>query len=161
MIIEENSFLCCDEEAFPLKSQLPIKSTVTVYTEKDSHTAILGHWGRAPENDIAVQLSLDVDGEIFMATSERGFFFALQKLRKQLEAEGKLLAIMGSCRNVYPSPMMSDMGDGIFAYRLTPKRQALRKDVVNIFDPCERNQISTVAEQDAFYTNWLKSLGDN
>lgn len=158
---EANSFLWYDEEDVHMKELLPKKSTITVYTESGPQQALLSRWSEAHENEDTVQLSLDVDGKNFTATSERGFFFALQNLRIDLETKGIKLAILGCCRNIYPSPMMSSMGDGTLAYRLTPAQQALRKDVVNIFDPCEVDMIATVAEQNAFYESWLKGLRES
>ena len=86
------------------------------------------------------------------------FFDALIALRQTLEREGIFLLIYGASRNVWPSSMSRNMGAGTQAYRMEKGRQALRDDLVNIFetgpdiDPC------TIAEQEKYKDEWLVSL---
>ncbi len=136
----------------------PIIEQVTVFSDAMSTQALLKRWTEAPENEDAVKLSTEVNGLVYSTTSEDGFFDVLINIRNQLRDDGLKIAILGAGRNVYPSPMIARMGDGDLAYFLTMKKQALREDLVSIFTPCERDLIVSVAEQEAFYASWLKSL---
>ena len=54
--------------------------------------------------------------------------------------------------------MARNMGSGLLAYRLTPGRQALTKDLVGIFDTGHDVIPATVANQKEHYNDWIRSL---
>ena len=85
------------------------------------------------------------------------YFTALCRIREELEKQGVSVICNGASKDVYPSPMMRDMGDGDQAYRLKVGVPAKMTDVVNIFEVDKDNFIpSTVLEQEEFYQEWLK-----
>ena len=85
------------------------------------------------------------------------YFTALCRIREELEKQGVTVICNGASKDVYPSPMMRDMGDGDQAYRLKIGVPAKMADVVNIFEVDRDNFIpSTVLEQEEFYQEWLK-----
>lgn len=85
-------------------------------------------------------------------------FDALVALRRALEALGYRLRCAGAAVDVYPSGMARSMGDGRKAYRLTPGKPGLTKDLVDIFEVAESDVAATVAEQEAFFQRWVESL---
>lgn len=95
--------------------------------------------------------------DMTLSSEDENYFFALIKLRKELEPKGIKLLCLGCARNVYPSPMILDMGDAIRAYKLTLGKQAKMSDLVCIFDQCEPEDYATIEEQKAFYKAWVKS----
>lgn len=99
-----------------------------------------------------------ISGEMHYETAAENYFYALRELRKILEPLGIKLLCKGCARNVYPSPMILDMGCAIKAYEMTLGKRALIKDLVYIFDPCKPEDYATIAEQDAFYDEWISSL---
>jgi hypothetical protein len=64
----------------------------------------------------------------------------------------------GAKRNVYPSRMSSQMANGLLAYELELGEQALKKDIVNIFDHDEIDIVGSSEDQAAFFKKWLESL---
>lgn len=84
-------------------------------------------------------------------------FSALQELRGQLGCRGWNALCQGSRRNVYPSRALRQSGT-TKAYKLTLGRPTTREDLVELFDPCEKEEVSTVEEQEAFNVEWLSSL---
>ena len=88
------------------------------------------------------------------------FWDALIKLRLQLEKENILIKCFGSCENVYPSAMALDMGNGQLAYKMKLKEPIKSKNaLVDIFAYDDSIIPVTVAVQEAFYNDWIKSLG--
>ncbi len=90
--------------------------------------------------------------------SKRDFFEALRQLRLDLEKSGALLCCFGASENVYPSGMQRDMGPAVGAYKMTLGAQALRRDIVNIFEADETVIPSTVEQQERFRERWFNSL---
>ena len=86
------------------------------------------------------------------------YFAAFCKIRLQLEPERLKPFCYGASLNVYPSGMARNMGSGLLAYRLTPGRQALTKDLVGIFDTGHDVIPATVANQKEHYNDWIRSL---
>lgn len=81
-------------------------------------------------------------------------FFALVKIRKELEELGIKILCNGSRIDVYPSSMgmMSLKG-----YELRIGEPATR--LLNIFEPADDiNKIATVDEQKLYFENWIKDL---
>jgi hypothetical protein len=104
-------------------------------------------------------VEIECDQKIVRGESDRGFFDALCNARLVLESEGVLLCCNGASEEVYPSPMIESMGPAILAYRTTIGRQALRKDLVNIFDSDNSAKPASVEQQRLFHQKWLESLG--
>jgi hypothetical protein len=83
-----------------------------------------------------------------------------QILHKKLDDLGVKLLCNGFRRDVRPSRMSLDMGDGIIAYKHRLGVRPTAKDKVNIFDPTDDiDWLGTVKEQEDFYREWLQSIG--
>jgi hypothetical protein len=89
---------------------------------------------------------------------EDDFFAALCTIRKQLESVELQPLCYGASRNVFPSRMSRDMGGGLKAYQLKRGNHAQMKDLVFIFDSGPDIDPASVAEQEAYYNQWLESL---
>jgi hypothetical protein len=114
-------------------------------------------WEINPENSENVKLQLKFNERVLESSSEN-FFFALQVIRRDLEQEGMLLYCYGASRNVYPSPMILDMGPAEKAYKLELGRNASTADLVSIFDTGPDVDPVTVSEQEAFFQKWTSSV---
>lgn len=86
------------------------------------------------------------------------FFDTFCCIRKELTLRGLVAKCYGSSRNVYPSGMCRDMGDGLRAYRLRLGHSAWRADLVNIFDDGPDVDSVSVEVQLDFWRSWLRSL---
>ena len=64
----------------------------------------------------------------------------------------------GAKRNVYPSRMSSQMAGGLLAYELKLGEQALKNNILNIFDHDESDITESPEEQAEFFKKWLGSL---
>ena len=95
--------------------------------------------------------------DMTLSSEDENYFYALTKLRKTLETNDIKLLCQGCAGNVYPSPMILDMGDAIMAYKLTLGKQAKMSDLVCIFEPCTPEDYATIEEQKSFYEAWVKS----
>lgn len=109
------------------------------------------------EEEDQVCLDLAFADQTVSATAET-FFEALTEIRKSLEAMELMPICLGARKDVYPSPMILQMGDGDKAYRLKMGRPALMEHLVSIFDSDPDRSPSSIAEQDSYYREWLKSL---
>ena len=78
----------------------------------------------------------------------------LVRLRRQLEPDGRMVALQGSRRDTYPSGMARDMGAGMKVYVL---RLGLpgRPDLVGTLDDAPPEQMATVDEQRQIFKAWL------
>jgi hypothetical protein len=83
------------------------------------------------------------------------YFEALCQIRLQLEAQQMQLLCYGASKNVYPSGMARDMGQGLRAYKLTIGKHATMADLLDIFATGTDIQPVTVEEQRRFYESWL------
>ena len=83
------------------------------------------------------------------------YFEALCQIRLQLEAQQIQLLCYGASKNVYPSGMARDMGQGLRAYKLIMGKHATMADLVDIFATGTDIQPVTVEEQRRFYETWL------
>ena len=107
-----------------------------------------------------IELVLDYNNKRISKTAD-DYFSALSLIRRELETQGIILICNGASKDVFPSPMIRDMGDGDQAYRLKIGFPAKMADVVNIFDVDKDNFIaSTVDEQENHYKDWLDSKKD-
>jgi hypothetical protein len=87
------------------------------------------------------------------------FFDAFCRVREALAAHGLVPLCYGASRNVYPSNMARDMGDGLKAYRMRPGCPAAREDLVAIFNEGPGVEPASVEEQRECWKAWLRSLG--
>jgi hypothetical protein len=85
-------------------------------------------------------------------------FEALVRIRAQLEPQGWLIAVQGSCRDAYPSAMQRDMAGGLNVYVVRPGEPARLDNVVEILAEAEPDRLATVAAQRAFIEEWSRSL---
>lgn len=86
------------------------------------------------------------------------FFDAFCCIRKQLEPMGLLPHCYAAHRCAYPSGMSRSMGEGIKLYRLTLHKQALKNDLIHMFESDDNVEPATVADQRAFFNYWISSL---
>ena len=117
-------------------------------------------WLSEADFEAAYTIKCSLGGGNLISNSRDGYFDALLKLRIELEQVGMLISCFGASVDVYPSAMQLSMGGARLAYRLTLGRQALRENIVDIFESDASIIPSTVADQREFYNEWLESLGD-
>lgn len=92
--------------------------------------------------------------DLVLETKDNYPFFALVKLRLQLESKHIKFICNGNRIDVYPS---GSSAIGFMAYELIDKQPATK--LVNIFEPTsEINKICTVEDQKQYWENWIKSL---
>lgn len=94
----------------------------------------------------------------YLEGEAENFFYALIELRKKLEMHNIKLLCKGCSRHVYPSAMILSMGDAVLAYELTLGKQALQKDLVNIFEPCKCDEYASIEEQYEYFEKWVASI---
>lgn len=111
------------------------------------------------DNNEHVKLELHYCTRI-IGCSEENYFDALTKLRGRLEQDGIQILCKGASRNVYPSAMQLNMGTGRSAYILTMHKQAMQRDVVDIFEPSNINECVSVDEQEQYFNLWTESFGE-
>jgi len=99
-------------------------------------------------------LSLEFPGKRLAATKS-DYFEALCAIRRELEQDGITPNCYGACRDCYPSGMGRDMGLGLRIYRLEIGRPAGIKDLVSLFAAGPEMDLTTVAEQERFWREWL------
>jgi len=85
---------------------------------------------------------------------------ALVCLRYSLEEKECKLLCNGSRKDVIVSGMSRQMGGGRKAYVVRLGCQALKEDMVDIFDYAEPQYVGTVSQQKEFYNEWVLSLGN-
>ena len=110
------------------------------------------------EIEVGVRTTLSISNGIVVQGDD--VFDALQLLRRELANNGWQLLCQGSRQDVYPSRALRQSGT-TKAYKSTLGRACTRADLVDLFDPCTKEVVSTVEEQDEFNRRWLSSLGEN
>jgi hypothetical protein len=95
--------------------------------------------------------ALEVEGEA------SDFFDAFCRVRERLEPLGLKPLCYGASRNVFPSSMARDMGEGLKAYKMRLGQPATV--LVSIFAEGPDVEPASVATQHAFWGAWLRSLG--
>ena len=106
------------------------------------------------ENEI--NLKIEIETTIYFSKSDN-IFDSVVELRKKLELNNIYLLCNASVINVYPSGMQKEFG-GTKAYKLQMGKQAILKDVVDIFDYDNGLKIGSVKEQEEFFESWIESL---
>ena len=127
------------------------KLSVSCLINGDVYNAVL-----ELQEDNNCSIRFTVENNTYSSEAEH-FWGALIKLRKQLEEHDIRLLCQGCCRNVYPSPMILDMGDARKAYKMTLGKHVKMEDLVFIFDPCEPEEYASIKEQAGFYDEWIKT----
>lgn len=84
------------------------------------------------------------------------YFESLATIRRRLAKRNLLPQCYGASRNVWPSGMARDMGQGLAAYKLTMGRPA--EERVHIFDSGPDIDPVDAEEQRAFARAWFRSL---
>lgn len=86
-------------------------------------------------------------------------FENLATLRRTLEPKGLLILCNGARVDAWATAMSRQMGGGTKVYLLRMGEQAVRRALVNTFDPCDGALIGTVDEQKAYFLAWTRSIG--
>ena len=92
----------------------------------------------------------EVDGE------GPDFFEAFCRVREAIESHGLTPLCYGASRNVFPSGMARDMGDGLSAWKLSLRQPTT--EPVDIFAEGADVEPVSVATQREFWEAWLRSL---
>lgn len=107
-------------------------------------------------NDMGNSIEIIITNDTFHIEAIDEYpFFALAKIRQELESKGYYIIINGSRRNVYPSGMQYN---AFSAYELELGEPAI--NTVNIFDSINSlEEVVTVKEQEEYFCKWVESLG--
>lgn len=152
---------CCPPDSANVKSPMPIRHELSLVGQGESHPAALLQADSEGEFvDPVCRLELQFNGKQFHASGP-DFFEALLCIRRQLEPAGLLVGIYGGSRNVWPSGMSRSMGLGLWAYKMAKGKQALKRDLVDIFATGPDVQPVTIAAQEQFRDEWFASLGQD
>ena len=103
-------------------------------------------------------IELSFNGNAISGTGN-DFFDAFCHIRQQLEPLGLLPQCYAAHLRAFPSGMSRSMGGGVRLYRLTLCKQALIDDLMHLFDADDDVEPASVADQLAFFNNWVGSLG--
>jgi hypothetical protein len=120
---------------------------------KDDETATLTTEDRGDLCHISFQYRDRV-----IEASAPDYFDAFCQIRLQLEPKRLIPFCYGASLNVFPSGMSRSMGTGLSAYRLATGRQALTRDLVNIFESGHDVIPASVANQKEYFDGWIQSL---
>lgn len=104
------------------------------------------------------QIDLPFDGNSITGAGD-DLFEAFCRIREQLEPRGLLPQCYAAHLQAHPSGMSRGMGGGIQLYRLTLGSQARTDDLIHMFENDDDVMPSTVADQRAFFDEWIASLG--
>lgn len=126
----------------------------------DSRSISISIDGELKELDIYYKISppfvfLEIQGVEFSAEADN-LFECFIRLREKLP-KVKFFC-KGAKVNVHPSRMSSQMAAGLMAYELVLGKQALRTDMVNIFDYEDHDLTNDPLLQHDFFKSWIKSL---
>ena len=104
-----------------------------------------------------IELSLDELHDTKFEGSD--LFDCLCSLRSKLDVLGIKMLCNGARIDTYPSPMLQSSG-ARKVYITTLGKQALRENLVNIFDEALPEKIGTVEQQIGYHNKWIESLGE-
>ena len=99
-------------------------------------------------------LETAVDGRTLKAAGE-SYLETFQKLRDRLLAFGYGMKCCGALINAVQSGMMAYTPQ---VYLVTLGQQALKKDIVSIWDSCDIREFPDTAAQKEFTEKWYRSL---
>lgn len=106
-----------------------------------------------------VQLTLSFAGHSYKSHAPT-YFEAMNKIRLILEKDNIYPICYGACENIYPSGTTISTATGRTAYRCTPGRLALNKDIVDIFGTDSFCIPVAVQTQRQFNLKWRESIAD-
>lgn len=114
-------------------------------------------------NEISVVLDDDSDEFIFVLATEKlqikcqhyNYFSAFQTFRDELLSKGYGIKCNGAKINAVQSPMMANTCK---IYLVKLGRQALAKDIVNLWDYAEIEMFPDTKEQHTFFDKWKNSI---
>ena len=101
-----------------------------------------------------ILMHLDYHNKSYKAIGN-SYFSTYQSLRDQLLKDGYGLKCNGSYINALQSSMMSYVDK---VYLVTLGKQALQKDIVNMFDEADIHEFPDTEKQQIFQEQWFKSL---
>jgi len=90
-----------------------------------------------------------------ISVSEYGYFEAFQVIRDELLDKGYGMKCVGAKLNAVQSSM-SSATDSV--YLVTLGRQALRSDLMSIYEYAEIDEFPNTEKQSEFFEKWIKSL---
>ena len=79
-------------------------------------------------------------------------------IRKQLNEKDLDILVAGSRKNIASSPMLRDSSAGESTYFTRLGIQARLEDIISIFDPIKKEDLSSLREQNQFRKIWSDSL---
>jgi hypothetical protein len=99
--------------------------------------------------------------EIDSYSAEAGDLFDnLQAIRLYLEQLGWWMLCNGARKDVYPSGMSRESVGGRTVHRMRMGERVHASDHMDMFDPCDREALGSVREQNAFFEAWLATFED-
>ena len=114
-------------------------------------------WTESPSEADRVELLLETGGATFSVV-ERDFWKALVGLRELMEHKDLRPVVYGASRNVTSSDKSVEVSHGLYGYRLTLGKLAVREDLVHIFETGDDVDPVLVSEQEEFARRWFDSL---
>ena len=104
----------------------------------------------------SVALSVNFADGFSINSSGNNLFECFSQIRASLP--NIVFLCKGAKRNVYPSRMSTQMAGGLLAYELKLGGQALKNNIVNIFDHDDSDIVESPEDQAEFFKKWLSSL---
>ncbi|WP_124301028.1 hypothetical protein [Pseudomonas chlororaphis] len=101
----------------------------------------------------SIQINLENSGHVFYGDNLFSCFIKLRQNFPEIKFFCK-----GAKKNVYPSRASSQMSSGLMAYELQQGKQALRANIVNIFDYEDQDLTNDPSVQLDFFKSWMASL---
>lgn len=135
------------------ENNLPEKINVKCIFKNSEHSAVL----ILDEIDDLMKIEFSMN-DISLIKTDKTYFEALIQLRMDLEKLDIKLLCKGCAKNVYPSGMILNMGEGRKAYTLIKNQQAKMDSLVDIFDECSIDEYAIITEQKCFYEDWFNSF---
>jgi hypothetical protein len=101
----------------------------------------------------SIQINLENSEHVFFGDNLFSCFIKLRQNFPEIKFFCK-----GAKKNVYPSRASSQMSSGLMAYELQQGKQALRANIVNIFDYEDQDLTNDPVVQLDFFKSWMASL---
>lgn len=99
-------------------------------------------------------LEVSTDGEPVKEYRGHDFEAALEVLRSDFEAMGRLVLINRFRREAFVSPMSRQMSNGLSCYLVKPRRQIDPSMLVRCLDPADARHVVSEAEAREFIGRW-------
>lgn len=103
-----------------------------------------------------VRLDLYSSSLNLLNITDQDFWGCLIKMRNSLEEKNLFILCQGSAINVHPSGMARDMSSGLKAYSFKLGKKVSLSDLIDVFDPIEKEIVATIAEQEQFFKKWIE-----